>query len=69
MEKSYEMAARYMPGGGETKQVAVSSSTGKTPVCPVTQVTERVVSLLAAPCPMKSLPDSTANPETWVSTR
>ena len=49
MEKSYEMAARYMPGGGETKQVAVSSSTGKTPVCPVTQVTERVVSLLAAP--------------------
>lgn len=42
MEKSYEMAARYMPGsGGETKQVAVSSSTGKMPVCPVTQVTER----------------------------
>ena len=38
-----------MPGGSETKQVAVSSSTGKTPVCPVTQVTERVVSLLAAP--------------------
>lgn len=49
MEKSYEMAARYMPGGGETKQVAVSSSTGKMPVCPVTQVAERVVSLLAAP--------------------
>lgn len=50
MEKSYEMAARYMPGsGGETKQVAVSSSTGKMPVCPVTQVTERVVSLLTAP--------------------
>ena len=49
MEKSYEMAARYMPGGGgEAKQVAVSSSAGKIPVCPVTQVTERVVSLLAA---------------------
>lgn len=31
------------------KQVAVSSSTGKMPVCPVTQVAERVVSLLAAP--------------------
>lgn len=50
MEKSYEMAAKYMPGGGgEAKQVAVSSSTGKTPVCPVTQVAEQVVSLLAAP--------------------
>lgn len=50
MEKSYEMAARYMPGGGgEAKQVAVSSSTGKTPVSPVSQVAEQVVSLLAAP--------------------
>lgn len=48
MEKSYEMAARYMPGG-EAKQVAIPPATDRTPVSPVTQVTERVVSLLAAP--------------------
>ena len=46
--KSLRDGGECMPGGGETKQVAVSSSAGKMPVC-VAQVAERVVSLLAAP--------------------
>lgn len=50
MEKSYEMAARYMPGS-EPKAVATTdaATSGKTPVTPVKQVAEQVVSLLAAP--------------------
>lgn len=54
MEKSFEMAARYMPQNGNgTGNTAVktvgTTTTGKTPVSPVAQVAERVVSLLAAP--------------------
>ena len=50
MEKSYEMAARYMPGASqEAKQSAVTSASGKRAVSPVKQVAGQVVSLLAAP--------------------
>lgn len=52
MEKSYEMAARYMPQNA-TENTAVgtanATTTGKTPISPVSQVAEQVVSLLAAP--------------------
>lgn len=49
MEKSYEMAARYMPRN-DPKTVAVTApANDKTPVAPVKQMTEQVVSLLTAP--------------------
>lgn len=49
MEKSYEMASRYLPqDGGGTKTVPVTE-TDKRTVSPVTQVTEQVVSMLAQP--------------------
>ena len=49
MEKSYEMASRYLPqDGGGTKTVPVTE-TDKRTVSPVTQVAEQVVSRLAQP--------------------
>lgn len=49
MEKSYEMASRYLPqDGGGAKSVPVTE-TDKRTVSPVTQVAEQVVSMLAQP--------------------
>ncbi len=49
MEKSYEMASRYLPQeGGGAKSVPVTETKGRT-VSPVTQVAEQVVSMLAQP--------------------
>ena len=49
MEKSYEMASRYLPQeGGGAKSVPVTETEGRT-VSPVTQVAEQVVSMLAQP--------------------
>lgn len=58
MEKSYQMAAKYMPqptgeisvGSGAAGPVT-SSGNGKTVIQPVRQVRQNVVSLLAAPMP------------------
>lgn len=52
LEKSYQMATRYMPGqtGGQaTEEKSVPSVGGKAKVQPVKQVHHNVVSLLAAP--------------------
>lgn len=51
LEKSYAMAARYMPAGqtGESDNTAVLSTKDKVEVQPVKQVRHNVVSLLAAP--------------------
>jgi conjugative transposon TraM protein len=51
LEKSYAMAARYMPAGQptESENVAVLSMKDKVEVQPVKQVRHNVVSLLAAP--------------------
>ena len=54
MEKSYELAAKYMGGqnGGQPKQEAMPatvSKTGKNTVTPVKQVTKQVVSALGQP--------------------
>lgn len=53
MEKSYEMAAKYMPDGGRDNGVkeipAKTESREKATATPVAQVTEQVVSVLAQP--------------------
>lgn len=55
LEKSYELAAKYMPGGQEgttttEKTNMVNSSSGKkTEVAPITQIREQVVSSLQQP--------------------
>ncbi len=51
LEKSYAMAARYMPAGqtAESDNAAVPSTKDKVNVQPVKQVRHNVVSLLAAP--------------------
>lgn len=52
MEKSYEMAARYMPaqaGQQATEETSVTRTSNKVKVQPVKQVHQNVVSLLAAP--------------------
>lgn len=55
MEKSYQLAAKYMPGGKSNEQevqtAATSGSTGSTKVnaAPIRQVKEQVVSLLVPP--------------------
>ena len=68
MEKSYEMAARYMPGASqEAKQSAVTSASGKRAVSPVKQVAGQVVSLLLRRCLTGSSCVSTASREIWVS--
>jgi conjugative transposon TraM protein len=50
MERSFQMAARYMPGVAETDAepapTETTTSSGKTVVVPVTQVRERTVSAL-----------------------
>lgn len=62
MEKSYEMAARYFPGqaGGQVKSIQPADSTGTAPGNPAAmaagRATENVVSSLAAPPGMDTIP-------------
>ncbi len=62
MEKSYEMAARYFPGqtGGQVKSIQPAGGTGTTPGNPAAmaagRATENVVSSLAAPPGMDTIP-------------
>lgn len=62
MEKSYEMAARYFPGqaGGQVKSIQSAGGTGTAPgnlaAMAVGRATENVVSSLAAPPGMDTIP-------------
>ncbi|WP_349306508.1 conjugative transposon protein TraM [Bacteroides faecis] len=62
MEKSYEMAARYFPGqaGGQVKSIQPADGTGTAPGNPAAmaagRATENVVSSLAAPPGMDTIP-------------
>lgn len=62
MEKSYEMAARYFPGqaGGQVKSIQPAGGTGTAPGNPAAmtagRATENVVSSLAAPPGMDTIP-------------
>lgn len=49
VEKSYQMAAKYMPGGTQETNTNAAEPGEKLPVQPVRQVRQNVVSLLAAP--------------------
>lgn len=62
MEKSYEMAARYFPGqtGGQVKNIQPAGGTGSASGNPAAiaagRATENVVSSLAAPPPLDTIP-------------
>lgn len=64
LEKSYTMAARYMPAGqtAENDNAAVPSTKDKVNVQPVKQVRHSVVSLLAAPMPDDEFIDAFSKP-------
>jgi len=64
LEKSYAMAARYMPAGqtAENDNAAVPSTKDKVNVQPVKQVRHSVVSLLAAPMPDDEFIDAFSKP-------
>lgn len=64
LEKSYAMAARYMPAGqtAESDNAAVPSTKDKVNVQPVKQVRHNVVSLLAAPMPDDEFIDAFSKP-------
>lgn len=73
LEKSYEIAARYMNGGQTPAQEAATpqptAATGKAVVQPVKQVRRNVVSLLAAPMPDSVFKAEFVKPRTGGSTR
>ena len=59
MEKSYEMAARYFPGqtGGQVKNILPAGGSSGNPVAIAAgRATENVVSSLAAPPPLDTIP-------------
>jgi len=59
MEKSYEMAARYFPGqtGGQVKNIQpAGGSSGNPAAIAAGRATENVVSSLAAPPPLDTIP-------------
>ena len=59
MEKSYEMAARYFPGqtGGQVKNILpAGGSSGNPAAIAAGRATENVVSSLAAPPPLDTIP-------------
>ncbi|WP_080904051.1 conjugative transposon protein TraM [Parabacteroides sp. Marseille-P3160] len=65
LEKSYQMAAKYMPqqaGQTESNNTAVPSTKDKVNVQPVKQVRKNVVSLLAAPMSDKEFIESFSQP-------
>ncbi len=67
LEKSYEIAARYMNGGQAPEAPRPSSSTasGKAAVQPVRQVRRDIVSLLAAPIPDSVFAREFVKPRNW----
>ncbi len=70
IEKSYQIAARYMNGGqqdsgGDTPAVPSAASGGKVAVQPVRQVRHNVVSLLAAPMPDSVFMEKFVKPRNW----
>lgn len=71
LEKSYEIAARYMNGGatlpekGQTQETQPSTSKGKVAVQPVAQVRRNIVSLLAAPIPDSVFRAEFVKPRNW----
>ena len=69
LEKSYEIAARYMNGGQAPAQEAATPQptavTGKAVVQPVKQVRHNVVSLLAAPMPDSVFKAEFVKPRNW----
>lgn len=68
LEKSYEIAARYMNGGQAPAQEAATvqpASSGKAVVQPVRQVRRNVVSLLAAPMPDSVFKAEFVKPRNW----
>ena len=69
LEKSYEIAARYMNGGQSpeknTPAVQPATSNGKVVVQPVTQVRRNIVSLLTAPMPDSVFRAEFVKPRNW----
>lgn len=67
LEKSYEIAARYMNGGQAPEAPRPSSATasGKAAVQPVRQVRRNIVSLLAAPMPDSVFAREFVKPRNW----
>jgi conjugative transposon TraM protein len=72
IEKSYEIASRYMNTGQQTignealvSQVATASPGGKVTVQPVTQVRHNVVSLLSAPMSDEEFMEEFVKPRNW----
>lgn len=68
LEKSYEIAARYMNGGkAPAQEVATvqTATSGKAVVQPVKQVRPNVVSLLAAPMPDSVFKTEFVKPRNW----
>lgn len=67
MEKSYQMAAKFMPGQGQTENTNATPSTkDKVNVQPVKQVPHNVVSLLAAPMSDDEFIESFSQPRNMV---
>lgn len=70
IEKSYEIASRYMNGGQQPSGDALTEQTtnvsrGKVQTQPVTQVRRNVVSLLAAPMPDSVFMQEFVKPRNW----
>lgn len=69
IEKSYQMAAKYMNGGQGTETVqtapAASARSGKSAVQPVARVRREVVSRLAAPMPDSVFVEEFTKPRNW----
>ena len=69
LEKSYEIAARYMNGGQTPTQEPAAAQpaviSGKAVVQPVKQVRHNVVSLLAAPMPDSVFREEFVKPRNW----
>ena len=68
LEKSYQIAARYMNGGEvpvQSSAIKQPSATSKVTVQPVTQVRRNIVSLLAAPMPASVFRSEFVKPRNW----
>ena len=66
LEKSYEIAARYMNGGQAPEAPRQKASvSGKASVQPVRQVRRNIVSLLAAPLPDSVFAREFVKPRNW----
>ena len=69
LEKSYEIASRYMNGGQSQNKIVPAvqpaASSGKVAVQPVKQVRRNIVSLLAAPMPDSVFRAEFVKPRNW----